>query len=481
MTFEPTDEQKAIVEAAKTTTDNLLINALAGAAKTTTLELICKALPFTPILSLAFNKRIADEMKLRLPGNVKAATVNSIGHGVWQSHVKRKLGLNDDKMYELMKIVIDELPKSQKWQARAVFADTLKAAKAAKMQGYIPDGSFPDANHLIKREDFIDDLEDEIDVFVLDETLRRSITAAFAGAIDFNDQIYMPTLFNGVFPQFPLVCVDEAQDLSPLNHAMLDKLVSTRIIAVGDPWQSIYAFRGADTNSMRRLKVRFNCKEMTLSMSFRCPIEVVKVAHKRVPHMKWAPWAKEGRVSAPEEWSASTLPDGAAIICRNNAPLFKCALELLKLGRGVKLVGTDLGPSLIRTMKKLGPESMTREQTMAAIQQWQEEMSKKRKRKGAIADKADCLRVFAGFGETLSAAIAYAEHLFQANGPILLMSGHKAKGLEYDHVFFLNPGLIPSIWAESPEELDQEENIRYVIETRAKSELTMVTLEGLRP
>ena len=81
--FKPTEEQQLIIDAACNTQDSIIINALAGAAKTTTLELICKALPVMPILSLAFNKRIADEMSKRLPGHVKCQTLNSLGHRVW--------------------------------------------------------------------------------------------------------------------------------------------------------------------------------------------------------------------------------------------------------------------------------------------------------------------------------------------------------------------------------------------------------------
>ena len=112
---------------------------------------------------------------------------------------------------------------------------------------------------------------------------------------------------------------DEAQDFSPLNQAMIEKLVgpNTWLCAVGDPWQSIYAFRGADTKSMSWLRQRFDMYEMTLSVSFRCPIAVVQNAHKRVPHMQWPSWAKTGTVQALEEWARS--PSSAAIICRSNA------------------------------------------------------------------------------------------------------------------------------------------------------------------
>src|SRR5262245_60631271 len=103
----PTAEQQAIVDAALNTQDNLLINALAGAAQTTTLELICKAMPVMPILSLAFNKRIAEEMKKRLPGHVQAKTLNSVGHGIWAKTCTGKLVLNVKKNYEILKGKVD--------------------------------------------------------------------------------------------------------------------------------------------------------------------------------------------------------------------------------------------------------------------------------------------------------------------------------------------------------------------------------------
>jgi hypothetical protein len=48
---------------------------------------------------------------------------------------------------------------------------------------------------------------------LIDSVLTDSIRLAYEGQIDFDDQIYMPTLFGGTFPRFPLVMVDEAQDL----------------------------------------------------------------------------------------------------------------------------------------------------------------------------------------------------------------------------------------------------------------------------
>jgi superfamily I DNA/RNA helicase len=491
MDLKPTEEQQAIIEAALSLQDSLLINALAGCAKTSTLEMICRALPVQPILSIAFNKRIAEEMAKKLPGHVKAQTINSLGHGVWAKYTNKKLVLDKDKIYNALKGLLDKMNRREKSKVYEQMPEVLKAVNLAKQQGYIPDELYPNANHLIPREEFFDAFDEEVDIELVDFLLNESIKSAYSGLIDFNDQIYMPTLFGGQFPQFPLVMVDESQDLSSLNHALLDKIVPRRLIAVGDPWQSIYAFRGADTRSMARLKDRFSMTELTLSVTFRCPIAMVENVRWRVPHFKWAPWAIQGEIndlsSSLEEsekvWLAQAIPDGAAIICRNNAPLLKCALTLLKFSRGVKLVGTDLGPGLIRTMKKLGSEDLSREEVFKAINRWEAETMAKRKNKEGVADKADCLRVFAEFGPTLGAAIAYAETLFSSAGPIQLMSGHKSKGLEFDYVYHLNPGLVPSRWAKEKggEGLEQEYNLKYVIETRAKKVLYKVDLESLRP
>src|SRR6516162_3360379 len=470
----PTPEQKDIIDAALNTKDNLLVNALAGAAKTTTLEMICTRMPPQPVLSVAFNKRIADEMGKRLPGFVECRTLNSVGHRVWMQSITNKVILNTKKNYEILKAQIDSLKTSERRDAYDTFPDTLKSIAKAKLAGYIPDGKYPQAKRLTTSEPFWESIDEQgldPDRALVDAALTESIKQAYAGHIDFDDQIYMSTLFGGAFPRFPTVMGDEVQDWSEINHAMLERLVTDRLIAVGDPHQSIYRFRGAKSSGMATLKEKFNMREMELSISFRCPKAVIRNAHFRAPHMMWPDWAKEGLVKQLGAWDAHTIKDGGAVICRNNAPLFSLAFKLLRRGRGVKLVGFDIGPNLVRTLSKLGDEALTQEQVNAAIDKWEAEQLLRSKAEGTIKDKAECLRVFSSFGPTLGAAIAYAKDLFAQSGPIQLLSGHKAKGLEWETVYHLDPWRNPSAFAVTNEELEQEQNVRYVIETRAKESL----------
>lgn len=499
MNFTPTAEQAAIVDFTKSTDQSLLINALAGAAKTSTLCLIAQALPVIPTICVAFNKSIAMEMAKRLPTHIESSTLNSLGHRTWGKKLGIRLQVDPDKSYKFLKAHSERLLGVEKKEMGEAFTSLLRASRMAKAQGYIPkemESSSPFGS-LLSRLDLEDLIAAQFDVDLLpwmmeliDALLTQSIADAFSGRIDYDDQIYMSTLFGGAYARWPIVMVDEAQDLSALNHETLKLMVAPdgRLIAVGDPYQSIYAFRGAHHGSMAMLKQTFSMKEMTLSISFRCPQAVVRLNQSRVPHFRWADGAPEGLAERhSDQWSESLIPDGAFVICRNNAPLFSLALRLIQSGRSVKLVGSDIGKGLLALMKKLGGESMPQAAFFQAIDIWEGEQLAltHEARHHGIRDRAECLRVFAQAGATLGAAMTFAELLFASDGKVILMTGHKSKGLETEIVFHLNSFLIPSKFARRAEEdgdpgpMQQERNLAYVINTRAKRELHFISLEDM--
>lgn len=470
----PTPEQVAIVDAAKNSNDNLLISALAGAAKTSTLVLIAEALPKTSMLCLAFNKRIAVEMQKRLPSTCVAKTLNSVGWSAWARFLnKRFLENAESKTYRLVGEYIEGLyDNDEKKFLYERFSDLMRAVDSGKTSGYIPTGHYHHAKPLMGDEEFFATLDEEPSTaekeLIVAVTLK-SLDEAYQGLCDFNDQILCPTVFPASFPQYPLTLVDEAQDLSPLNHMMLSKIVGKkRLIAVGDPCQSIYAFRGADENSMPGLLEAFKMRELKLTVSFRCPIAVVEHARWRAPEMKYPNWAKPGEVRKLHSWGADDLPDSAVVLCRNNAPLFTLGFALLKHGRGIELVGADIGKSLLKVLKSLGTSTTSREDALAALESWKEAKLAKSRTPGKIHDQAACLKIFLDRGPTLDYAITFAEMILKVSGPIKLMTGHKAKGLEFDDVFILDEDLIG--------QNQQDQNLRYVMQTRAKSTLTYIRM-----
>ena len=475
MTFQPTEEQQIIVDAAATTGDNLLVSALAGAAKTSTLVLIAQALPTTSILCLAFNKKIAVEMQERLPPNCTAKTLNGLGHSVWQQTIGKRLTLKDDKVFTLVREAIAQQPKADQGFLYENLGDITRAISSGKTAGYVPDGYFENAQRLMDDDEFYNWLDEEPPPAIWD-LIRyvsvESIKQGLAGLIDFNDQLLLPTIFPSSFPVFPLVLGDEVQDWSALNHKMVRKIARKRFIGVGDECQAIYGFRGAHENSMELLQETFSMRKLILSISFRCPQSIVEHARWRAPHMRWPEWAKPGSITTLDQWSPRDIPDNSAILCRNNAPLFRLALRLLKAGRYPQLVGNDLGKNLVKIMKKFGPSDLPVEQVYQEIDKWAAAKKAKSRSPGSIDDQAECMMIFCEHAQDLGDAIAYAEHLFNSQGPIALMTGHKAKGLEFNDVFILDKGLLR--FDKNP----QDKNLLYVMQTRSKNSLTYVETEG---
>ncbi len=472
MTFIPTAEQSAIVAAASESDANLLVEALAGAAKTSTLVLIAKALPDTEILCLAFNKKIAVEMQERLPQNCKAMTLNSLGHRVWSEATGRRLRIEGGKTFTLMGEAVAKLSGPERKElGEGTFADLMKIVAFGKQCGYVPTDAFPRAKPLMNDDEFFSHLDRKLTE--LEEGLVRDVTsaginAAMQGLCDFDDQVFMPTIFHGAFPRYPLILVDEAQDLSALNHATLIKMCKKRLIAVGDSRQAIYGFRGAHEDSMRLLSSRFSMHELSLTTSFRLPTSVTEHVRWRAQQISAAAWAKEGAVTTLPSWTAADIVDQAAVLCRNNAPLFSLAIKLLKAGRHVEVGNADVAKGLLKIMRKFGDRSMPQSEVFQAIEDWElrEKGKTKLRAHGGIEDRAECMQLFAAQGTNLAEAVAYAEHLCASTGPLKLLTGHKSKGLEFDHVYFLDQHLVSGD--------GQDPNLRYVIQTRTKDTLTYI-------
>lgn len=521
-TFQLTPEQEAIVSAARDTTSNLMVTAFAGCSKTTTLELIAKALPPQASLALAFNVKIKKELEARFPAHFTVLTMNGLGHRAWGAATRKRLEVDDRKMGRITTQVL----RTAKLDKDSELWDNVRSlASAAQARGLVP-SQFPHATSLcadsgpmwqqIADDAFID--ADGEAFSLAREVLVQSILEAMAGKISYDDQIYMPTLFHGQFPRYPLVMVDEAQDLSPMNHRMVAKVAAGRLIVVGDPKQSIYAFRGADTESMSKLRgLRQEWTELPLSVTFRCPRSVVARQQRHVPgfaafhtnaegtvldlsHSQWEfrnSTQKPGTLElawVPGKDEETTLPvphNDVAVLCRNTAPLIKLAFRLLRVGIPPMVLGRDIGKSLVTLAKKILPADGDAEALREAIEQWRwvesanAKASENEQKLAGIHDRAESLLAVLAMArvQTKPELLSALEDLFsESRGAITLATIHRAKGLEWSMVFHLDPWRIPSKYAKKAaalgdrSQLGQEYNLLYVCETRAKHTLVMASL-----
>lgn len=478
MNFEPTQEQLNCVTHAVETMDNILVQALAGAAKTATIVLMSKALPDVEILCLAFNKKIAVEMNDRLPSNCRSSTLNALGHRIWGDAIGKRLNINTKKMYTITSDVINALPSAAQESAWKGFKEILSTVKEAKSAGYIPEEVLETRkknrpNPLMDSFEFYEICEFKLadwEQNLVDAILCNSIEQSFDGEMDFDDQIYMPSCFRAAFPIYSLVMVDEAQDLSALNHRFLKRLARKRLIAVGDPCQAIYGFRGAHEHSMQLMRDEFNMKKLTLTTSFRCPEAIVEHVRWRAPEMQsWDDHPALGEIDIHTHWAIDDIPDNAVVICRNNAPLYKLAITFLKNGRPPKLAASDIGKALVGLMKKLGPTNMLRDDAKTEVKRWLQGKEKRSRAKRTFRDQAECMNIFLDNTDTLGQAIHFAQSMLSYEGAVQFMTGHKAKGLEFEQVYFLDEELV--------KHEGQDRNLRYVICTRATRKLSYVNSE----
>lgn len=107
-------------------------------------------------------------------------------------------------------------------------------------------------------------------------------------AIDFEDmindsaKIIREQEINGNKLDFKYIIVDEYQDISRQRFNLtkeLSKLCNAKIIAVGDDWQSIYAYAGSDITLFTHFKEAFGYGlELSITKTYRNAQEVIDIA-----------------------------------------------------------------------------------------------------------------------------------------------------------------------------------------------------------
>ena len=235
--FKATNEQSDIIQEIVNGNSDVVVEAGPGSGKTTTILEAMKLLPSSAkILYLCFNSRNAEEAKGKVPSNVDACTLNSMGYRITRNYIRAKVNKfkTQNRLQEYLgakwnkstKAVEFENKDSEKLYYQSV---NIVCRMVALMKGDCIYGNKITADTVI---DML--VAYQIVCHCVDaETLVNLIITIYkicladVKEIDFDDQIAFPVK-NGwkIKADYDYIFVDEAQDLNLAQFKLVESLVA---------------------------------------------------------------------------------------------------------------------------------------------------------------------------------------------------------------------------------------------------------------
>ena len=525
--LKPSKYQEAILGALHHSEDNLIIQACAGSGKTTTLKMISMAIPQElSVIALCFNKLNAEQFAKKLPSHVEASTMHSLGFRILRERFG-SVSLEQRKGNNILKEMFPELRRRRREVSQQLLdlvqdIETLAGfclntctdpsdpgAVNAMIANYalsvnrqrLPEARRHCEEYLKRRRKMttVIDFDDMIDLVVHYQLKPMRGYDVILGD-EVQDWNRAQAEFVALLSEAASIRSEHRNQLTPLEM-MLAKSQGqiaeakppepARVILVGDRRQAIYGWRGADPASMDRLREHFSCTEMPLSVCYRCPKSVVRVAQYIVGAdvIQAFDMATEGSVVLEDAGglgnTLETVQDGDLVMCRTNAPLVMPALMLIRQRRKAVIRGRDFGKELANVVRAIDsrfrPKDM--DEFRQCVRDWSWQQMRDAEADGmppSVAEKyhdmGECILVFAEGARNTDEVIAEIEALFsdETEG-VVFSSIHRAKGLEAERCVILNPEMLPHPMAArgGASALEQEHNLAYVAVTRAMKELIL--------
>jgi DNA helicase-2/ATP-dependent DNA helicase PcrA len=493
--------QNDIFQYISTGTGNAIVKAVAGSGKSTTIVECTKRIPTgKSSILLAFNKAIAEDLKSK---GVNAKTFHALTYGpVMRSRNTQTVEANK------LKMLCKEMMGATDCFIYSNFCCRLVGLARNAGIGVLTQDIEQEWWALIDHHNLELDNENGNIQEAVEHSRELLGWSNESNFVDFDDMLYFAVRDNVALQKYDYVFVDEAQDTNAIQRALVRKIMheNTRVVFVGDPKQSIYGFRGADSESMDLLAKEFECKQLPLTISYRCATSIVQAAKKYVDHIEAASGAPEGRVyreanlaeavegtarlvagtsteATPNEPEDRAFTPRDLVVCRTTKPLVSLAFRLMRKKVPVKILGREIGQGLKALVGKMRANNV--DELIVKLEAWtvrevDKAIAKQLDNKvEQLQDKCDTiLCLIEGLHEderTVLNLVAAIDNLFnERNDALTLCSIHKAKGLEAERVWWLNSSSCPSKWAKQEWQKNQELNLCYVAITRAKTSLLFI-------
>lgn len=484
------------------------------------------------VLAVTFTTRAAGEMRARLHalgvGGVQARTFHSAAlrqvQHFWPGAYGTQLPEVTEKRFAL---VADAAGRHRLKVDTALLRDLSGEISWAKVSNVTP-GEYPSLARSAGRLLASTDPETIARVFTTYEQVK-----ADRGLIDFDDILLCaaallsehPDVASQVRSRYRHFVVDEYQDVSPLQQALLDLWLGDAgdVCVVGDPRQSIHAFAGARPSYLTGFQTSHpGARVVNLVRDYRSSPQVVTLANQVMssgpgrrgfvapplvaqgrpgPDPVFAPAADEAEEArGAAQWLSALYASGVtwremAILFRINAqsPAFEAALAdqdipyqvrgserfyerpeirqaLATLRGAANAAPHDPAlPGVRDALAGLGWNDSVPEGGGAARERWESW--------NALVDLASDIvdqTPDADLGVVVAALVERADRQHAPVGQgVTLATMHAAKGLEWDAVALVgvHEGTLPFVLAKTDEQLAEEHRLLYVGITRARTHL----------
>lgn len=451
------------------------VKAVAGSGKTTLLQYLAYLLPKDKdIIYTVFNTDLKNEAQEKFPEHVPAVTTHSLGRSGIVDFTNRSPKLKTNKVYLILRNLLDW--DMERWM-RAPVTNIVGKVKNTLVEptseniawivdrwGIQTNGSFNRIVQLVQQ--------------VMQQNDKDLQT------VDFDDMLYLPHRHNMPLQKYDIILADEVQDF---NRAQIQLILNSlkeggKALVVGDESQSMYGFRGADTEAMPNVLRALDAETLPLSITYRCPKSHVRLVNALFPEIPFeaAPDAKEGSVESVNfDGFLATAREGDMVLCRTNAPLVAPCFQMIRSGKKAIIRGRDIGKGLVTFIKKFDTNDIGdlfyqmreyRDTEMVKLLQAEKNTSAQ-----ILDDKVQTVIAVSENCETVSDIISKIEDIFtDKREGVVFSTVHKAKGLEATNVFILKSELMPHPMATKDWQILQERHIKYVAFTRAKARLVFV-------
>ena len=457
---------------------------------------------------LTFTREAAGELRRRLPrlglqGRCTAGTFHSVALGLlqqrWRDLDQRPWSVSADRRRLVRGIVpgdllagidVDALVADMNWATARLLGGAAYTSAVRRGER----SSLVEPDRVAAVLDAYRSEKQRRHVLDLDDLLGRTIEAMERE----------PTFAETVRWRFRHVLVDEAQDLNPLQHRLIDALRHGRddLFLVGDPAQAIYGFNGADPSLLVDVAARFPGIEVVrLPTNHRSTPQVVETG----AHALRADGQPTGVRSARSDGAPTRIvahdddereaievaraiarldpslvrSNRVAVLARTNAQLPPIATALAAAGvdvrRRVHGEGTPIAPTLQHVYRLAEP---------AALRHWAQDAlegtdpDRPDDELGPEAEVARAVLAFlraqpTGAGPAFRAWADANDAFGRATAGVELLTFHGAKGREWHtvHLVGCETSLVPHRSATTGAAKAEEARLLYVAATRATDEL----------